>query len=430
MKANIPEVKNKRVVVVGGGFAGLTICRELVKTDYQIVLLDKHNYHMFQPLFYQVATAGLEPSAISFPYRKVFQSLNNIHIRKTTVLNVEPENNRVNTTIGIINYDYLIIATGATTNFFGNSELAKMTHPMKSVSEALGLRNTILQTFENILISEDPSEQEGMMNFVVVGGGPTGVETSGAIAEMKKYILPKDYPEIDFNRMNIYLVEASSRLLNGMSDKSGSKAYQYLMRMGVKVWLGAAVSHYDGRVATLSNGLKLKTDNIIWAAGVKANFLEGISSDAMTRGNRVTVDEFNKVKGYNNIFAIGDLAYMETKDYPNGHPQVAQVAIQSGLNVAKNLKNELKGKPSLPFKYKNLGSMATVGRNLAVVDLPFVHFDGFFAWLVWMFIHLKSILGVKNKVLTFINWFWSYWTYDQSLRLIIKAKNVQKQSIK
>ena len=230
--------------------------------------------------------------------------------------------------------------------------------------------------------------------------------------------------------MNIYLVEASSRLLNGMSDKSGSKAYQYLMRMGVKVWLGAAVSHYDGRVATLSNGLKLKTDNIIWAAGVKANFLEGISSDAMTRGNRVTVDEFNKVNGYNNIFAIGDLAYMETKDYPNGHPQVAQVAIQSGRNVAKNLKNELKGKLALPFKYKNLGSMATVGRNLAVVDLPFVHFDGFFAWLVWMFIHLKSILGVKNKVLTFINWFWSYWTYDQSLRLIIKAKNVQKQSIK
>ncbi len=430
MKANIPEVENKRIVVVGGGFAGLTICRELVKMNYQIVLLDKHNYHMFQPLFYQVATAGLEPSAISFPYRKVFQSLSNIHIRKTTVLNVEPKHNRVNTTIGIINYDYLIIATGATTNFFGNDKLAKMTHPMKSVSEALGLRNTILQTFENILISEDPSEQEGMMNFVVVGGGPTGVETAGAIAEMKKYILPKDYPEIDFNRMNIYLVEASPRLLNGMSDKSADKAYQYLMRMGVKVWINAAVQEYDGHVVTLSNGAKMKTDNIIWAAGVKANFLQGISTDVMTRGNRVVVDEFNKIQGYDNIYAIGDLAYMETVDYPKGHPQVAQVAIQSGRNVAKNFANELVGKPLKPFRYKNLGSMATVGRNLAVVDLPFVHFDGLFAWLVWMFIHLKSILGVKNKVLTFVNWFWSYITYDQSLRLIIKAKNVEKKPLK
>lgn len=430
MKANIPEVETKRIVVVGGGFAGLTICRELVKTNYQIVLLDKHNYHMFQPLFYQVATAGLEPSAISFPYRKVFQSLNNIHIRKTTVINVEPENKRVNTTIGIVNYDYLIIATGATTNFFGNNELQKLTHPMKSVSEALGLRNTILQTFENILISEDPAEQEGMMNFVVVGGGPTGVETAGAIAEMKRYILPKDYPEIDFNRMNIYLVEAAPRLLNGMSDKSATKAYQYLMRLGVKVWLNAAVSEYDGHVVSLSNGAKMKTDNIIWAAGVKANFMDGISVDAMTRGNRMMVDEFNKVQGYDDIYAIGDLAFMTTADYPNGHPQVAQVAIQSARNVARNFVNELKNKPLKPFRYVNLGSMATVGRNLAVVDLPFVHFDGFFAWLVWMFIHLKSILGVKNKVLTFVNWFWSYITFDQSLRLIIKAKNVQKKPIK
>jgi NADH dehydrogenase len=430
MKANIPEVDNKRVVVVGGGFAGLTICRELVKSNFQVVLLDKHNYHMFQPLFYQVATAGLEPSAISFPYRKVFQSLKNIHIRKTTVLKIEPEDNRVVTTIGIVNYDYLIIATGATTNFFGNKELEKLSHPMKSVSEALGLRNTILQTFENILISEDPQEQEGMMNFVIVGGGPTGVETAGAIAEMKHYILPKDYPEIDFNRMNIYLVEASPRLLNGMSEKSSKKAYQYLMRLGVKTWIGTAVSTYDGHIATLSNGANLKTDNIIWAAGVKANFMEGISKDALAKGNRMMVDEYNKVKGYSNVYAIGDLAYMETDKYPNGHPQVAQVAIQSGLNVARNLKEEQKGKLAKTFKYRNLGSMATVGRNLAVVDLPYAHFDGLFAWLIWMFIHLKSILGVKNRVFTFINWSWSYFTYDQSLRLIIKAKNVEKKAIK
>ncbi|MDD2798119.1 MAG: NAD(P)/FAD-dependent oxidoreductase [Bacteroidales bacterium] len=430
MKANIPEVKNKRIVVVGGGFAGLTICLKLLHTNYQIVLLDKHNYHMFQPLFYQVATAGLEPSAISFPYRKVFQSLNNIHIRKTVVEKIDPDQNRVITSIGEIDYDYLILATGATTNFFGNNELQKLTHPMKSVSEALGLRNTILQTFENILISEYPDEQEGMMNFVVVGGGPTGVETSGSLAEMKKYILPKDYPEIDFNRMNIYLVEASPRLLNGMTTKSGEKAYEYLMRMGVKVWLNTAVSDYNGNIVSLSNGMKLKTDNIIWAAGVKANFMEGISTATMTRGNRMKVDQYNKVEGYSNIYALGDLAYMETDKYPNGHPQVAQVAIQSARNVAKNFSSLEKGKPQKPFKYKNLGSMATVGRNLAVVDLPFVHFHGFFAWWVWMFVHLMSILGIKNKVMTFINWSWSYFTYDQSLRLIIKAKNVEKRIIK
>lgn len=431
MRANIPEVENKRIVVIGGGFAGLTICKKLVKTDYQIVLLDKHNYHMFQPLFYQVATAGLEPSAISFPYRKVFQSLKNVHIRKSTVLRIEPEKKQVVTTIGEISYDYLIVATGATTNFFGNDSFATLTHPMKSVSEALGLRNNILQTFENILISEDEAEQEGMMNFVVVGGGPTGVETAGAIAEMKKYILPKDYPEIDFNRMNIYLAEASPRLLNGMSEKSAQKAYQYLMRMGVKVWLNAAVSDYDGTTVALSNGARMKCDTIIWAAGVKGNFVEGISTDVMARGNRVIVDEYNRVKGYDDIFAIGDLAYMETKEYPKGHPQVAQVAIQSGVNLAKNLANLQSGKgEQKPFKYNDLGSMATVGRNLALVDLPYAHFEGFFAWFVWMFIHLKSILGVKNKVLTFLNWIWSYFTYDISLRLIIKAKPVPKKQIK
>jgi NADH dehydrogenase len=430
MKANIPEVERKRIVVIGGGFAGLALSRKLIKTNYQTVLIDKHNYHMFQPLFYQVATAGLEPSAISFPYRKVFQSRTNIHIRITEVLRIEPENNRVITKIGVVNYDYLVIATGATTNFFGNQIIQEKSFPMKSVSEALGLRNNILQTFENILISEDSEEQESMMNFVVVGGGPTGVETAGALCEMKKYVLPKDYPEIDFNRMNIYLVEAAPQLLNGMSKASSETAYAYLMRMGVKVWLGAAVTEYDGKTVKLSNGAVVKTDNLVWAAGVRGNLPEGLTSEVLGRGNRIEVDVCNKVKGYSNIYAVGDIALMKCDTYPNGHPQVAQVAIQQARNLARNFRRAEKNQEFEPFKYNDLGSMATVGRNRAVVDLPFLHFRGWFAWLVWMFIHLKSILGVKNKVLTFVNWVWNYFTYDQSLRLIIKAKTKPKKVLK
>jgi NADH:ubiquinone reductase (H+-translocating) len=430
MKANIPEVENKRIVVIGGGFAGLSLCRELVKSNFQVVLLDKHNYHMFQPLFYQVSTAGLEPSAISFPYRKVFQSKTNIHIRKTEVLNIDTAAKKVNTSIGIVNYDYLVVATGATTNFFNNEGFQEKTFPMKSVAEALGLRNSILQTFENILISEDLDEQEGMMNFMVVGGGPTGVETAGALAEMKRFVLPKDYPEIDFNRMNIYLVEASPRLLGGMSQIAAEKAYQYLMKLGVKVWLNAAVKEYNGKEVKLSNGAQMKTETIIWAAGVRGNSPEGLAPESMGRGQRIIVNETNKVKGYDDIYALGDIALMITEKYPSGHPQVAQVAIQQAINLAKNFVREQEQKPLKPFKYNDLGSMATVGRNLAVVDLPYIKFQGWFAWVVWMFVHLKSILGVKNKMLTFINWFWNYITYDQSLRLIIKAKNKPKKVLK
>ncbi|MDP4209167.1 MAG: NAD(P)/FAD-dependent oxidoreductase [Bacteroidota bacterium] len=422
MKANIPEVENKRIVIIGGGFAGLTLARKLVKSNYQIVLLDKHNYHMFQPLFYQVATAGIEPSAISFPYRKVFQSKNNIHIRKTEVLKVEPENNRVLTKIGEVNYDYLVVAVGATTNYFGNEDIQLRSYPMKSVAEALTLRNSILQNFENILISDNAAEQEAMMNFVVVGGGPTGVETAGALAEMKRFVLPKDYPEIDFNRMNIYLVEAAPRLLGGMSEASSKRSYQYLMKLGVKVWLNAAVKAYDNDVVELSNGASIPAKTMVWAAGVRGNTLEGLNPEIIGRGNRIVVDSFNAVKGYSNIFAIGDVALMQNEKFPNGYPQVAQVAIQQAANLVTNFKNMEQDKTLNPFHYRDLGSMATVGRNLAVVDLPFVKFYGWFAWLVWMFIHLKSILGVRNKMVTFVNWFWNYITYDQSLRLIIKAK--------
>ncbi len=429
MKANIPEVAKKRIVVIGGGFAGLTFTIKLVKSNYQVVLIDKHNYHMFQPLFYQVATAGIEPSAISFPFRKVFQSKRNIHIRITEVLRIEPENNRVITKVGLINYDYLIIAVGATSNYFGNENIQEKSFPLKSVSEALALRNAILQNFENRLISEDPDEQEGMMNIVVVGGGPTGVETSGALAEMKHYVLPKDYPEIDFNLMNIYLIEASSKLLNGMSEISSIKAYQYLIKLGVIIIKETAVSDFDGKTVLLSNGTTIRTDTLIWAAGINGNMLEGIKPDAIGRGNRLKVDQMNLVKGYSNIYAIGDIALMVTEKYPNGHPQVAQVAIQQATNLANNFQKMITGKSFEPFCYHDLGTMATVGRNLAVVDLPYLKFQGFFAWLVWMFIHLKSILGVKNKLLIFINWFWSYITYDQSLRLIIKPKIKPKKNL-
>jgi NADH:ubiquinone reductase (H+-translocating) len=426
MKANIPEVKEKRVVVVGGGFAGLTLMRQLVKKKFQIVLIDKNNYHQFQPLFYQVATAGLEPSAISFPFRKVFQSKKNIHIRVTEVVRIDTQLKRIYTTIGYINYDYLVVAIGADTNFFGNEFIQTHSFPMKSVSEALGLRNNILQNFEKALITEDQDEKDGYMNFVVVGGGPTGVELTGALAEMKRFVLPKDYPELDFNRMKIYLLEASGSLLKGMSYVSSEKAYQYLLKLGVKVMLNTQVKDYDGKHVIFEKGNTLRSNTMIWAAGVHANRIEGLDIALYGRGNRLMVDQVNRVKGYDTVFAIGDVSLMASKKFPNGHPQLAQVAMQQARLLAKNLENEILKKPLKPFVYKDLGSMATVGRNLAVVDLPFVSFQGFFAWMVWMFVHLFSIVGVKNRLLIFINWLWNYFTYDQSLRLIIKSADKHK----
>jgi NADH dehydrogenase, FAD-containing subunit len=427
MRANIPEVEGKRIVIIGGGFAGLQLATKLVKTNYQTVLLDMHNYHMFQPLLYQVATAGIEPSAISFPYRKVFQKKNNIHIRVTEVLKIDSKKKQVYTTIGEVSYDYLVIAIGTTSNYFGNEHIRMKSYPMKSISEALGLRNTILQNFENLLISDNLDDIEGMMNFVIVGAGPTGVETSGALAEMKRFVLPKDYPEIDFKKMNIYLLDAAPKVLNGMSEISSMKAKKYLEKLGVNVVLGAAVNDYDGKTVKLADGTAIRTNTLIWAAGVKGNRLDGLDSECIGRGDRFIVDQRNLIKGYSDIYALGDIALMSTEDNPRGFPQVAQVAIQQASNLADNFKRMSENKPLKPFAYKDLGSMATVGRNLAVVDLPFIKFQGFLGWVVWMTIHLKSILGVKNKLLIFINWFWNYITYDQSLRLIIKARNKPKK---
>lgn len=426
MNPNIPKTSQKRVVIVGAGFGGLTLARTLSRhDDIQIVLLDKNNYHQFQPLFYQVAMAGLEPSSISFPLRKAFQSKTNVHIRITAVKSVDTASNSIETDLGTIEYDYLVLAMGADTNFFGMQNIIANAMPMKSVSEALAIRNKMLQNFEDALSAETLEEKLGLMNIVIVGGGPTGVEVAGTLAEMKRHILPKDYPELNFDSMQIYLYESSPEVLEVMSPQASEKAKKYLTDLGVNLRLGVRISDFDGKYAYTNTGDRLRTNNLIWAAGVKANGIAGLPESCIARGGRLKVNAFNQVEGLQNVFAIGDLALMTEEKYPAGHPQLAQPAMQQAKLLSKNIISLLQGKPLKAFKYKDLGSMATVGRNLAVVDLPFWKFQGFFAWLTWMFVHLISIVGVKNRLLIFINWLWSYITYDQSLRLIIKPKTKQ-----
>lgn len=422
MNANIPETKLKRVVIIGGGFGGLRLASDLPKNVFQVVLLDKNNFHQFQPLLYQVATAGLEPSSIAFPFRKVFSKRKDFHIRLTEVLSVHPDRQVVETTIGNINYDYLVLATGATSNFFGNQEVEKNSLPMKSIQEALTLRNNLFQRFEDALIASNKEELKMFLNIVIVGGGPTGVEISGTLAEMKQFILPKDFPDMDFSDLSIYLIEGSDRLLNSMSPVSSEIAQKYLEKMGIKVLTNTLVDSYDGSYAYFKNGDKIPTKTFIWAAGVRGNTLKGIAQEAIMPGNRIRVNPFNQVEGYQNVFAIGDVACMVDETNTKGHPQMAQPAIQQGRLLAQNLLKMEKGKKLTPFKYKDLGSMATIGRNKAVAELPGYKFQGFFAWLVWLIVHLKSILGVRNKFLVLINWVWNYITYDLSLRLIIRQE--------
>ncbi|MDB5257104.1 MAG: hypothetical protein JWM14_1799 [Chitinophagaceae bacterium] len=409
----------KKIIIIGGGFAGINVARHLKSDAFEILLIDKNNYHQFQPLFYQVATAGLEPASISFPLRKFFHGQKNIKIRIAEVLQIDAAENSIETSIGKLPYDYLIIATGADTNFFGNKAIEEKALPMKSVSEAVFLRNRILQNFEDVLTAPE-EDKEGLMNIVVVGGGATGVEVSGALSDMRAYALPKDYPEIDFKKMNIYLVEAGEKTLAAMSAESSQKSKEYLEKLGVNVMLKTSVKEFDGKHIVLSDGKTLNSTTVVWAAGIKGNVLPGLSPDSITKGNRIKVDRFNAIEGYKNIFAIGDLAWMSTPKYPNGHPQVGNVAVNQGKRLGQNLTALAKGKVMKEFEYKDLGSMATVGRNLAVVDLPFAKFQGFFAWLTWLFVHLMLLLGVKNKLFTLLNWAWSYIAFDQSLRLIIK----------
>ncbi len=428
MKANLPSSDNPRIVIVGGGFGGLRLAMDLSHTNYQVVVIDKNNYHQFQPLFYQVATAGLEPSSIIFPFRRMFQKAKNVHFRLAEVNAISTEKKEIETNLGSITYDYLVIATGAGTNFFGNERLAKLSYPMKSIGEALVLRNSLFLSFEHALASETEAEKEGYLNVVVVGGGPTGVEVAGTIAEMKRFILPRDYPEMDFSSMHITLVEGSPKVLNGMSEKSSLQALEYLKKLGVEVVLNAFVQDYDGKIVTIKGVENIATRNLVWAAGIVGNKIIGLQDEDYVRGGRIKVNRFNQVESNTSVYAIGDVAYMETERYPNGHPQVAQGAIQQGKNIAKNFIAMSKSQKMKKFEYKNLGSMATVGRNKAVVDLPNRHFAGFSAWLVWMVVHLRSILGIKNKFLVFLNWIWNYLTYNLSLRLIIQ--NPRREEIK
>lgn len=424
--SNIPEnQQKKRVVIVGAGFAGVKLALSLKAKHFQVVLLDKNNYHQFQPLFYQVATSGLEPSSISFPIRKILQSKKNVHFRVAELQKVNAEEKSIETNIGRLNYDELILALGATTNFFGNPNLEKFAVPMKSVSEALYLRNTILDNYENALNTADAEVQEALMNIVITGGGPTGVELAGALAEMRKFVLPKDYPELDFSKMTISLLEGSPRLLNGMSEFAGKQSLKYLQKLGVEVRLNCLVEDYDGNLVTLKGGESLSSKTLLWAAGIKANSVEGFPNKAIGAAGRVLVNEYSQTKFDEHIYVVGDQALMITEQNPKGDPQVAQVAIQQANYVAKNLERLRRNMPLIPFKYFDKGSMATVGRNLAVADLAIGNLKGMLAWLIWLFVHLMAILGTKNKVFVFLNWTWSYLTYDQSLRLMIKPREKQ-----
>ncbi len=420
-----------KIIIVGGGFAGLKLARSLNnKAGFEVLLLDRYNYHQFQPLFYQVATAGLDASNISFPLRKVFHNSRNVLIRLGELQEVIPAENKIRTSIGEMSYDTLVLATGADTNFFGNARMHEMAYPMKSTTEALQIRHSLIQNLETALEFKSAEDRQKYLTIVVVGGGPTGVELSGAFAEMKHFVLPKDYPEIDFSKMKIYLLEGSPKTLASMSEKSSAESRNYLERLGVTVMTNTVVKDYDGRKVVLQNGEEIISNFVIWAAGVKGNVPAGIRPELVAKGNRIKTDRQGKVEGSENIYAIGDIGYMETPNYPHGYPQLASTAVQFGEWLAKYFIEKAKNPvANLEFDYRDKGTMATVGRNLAVVDIPKLklHFKGFLAWMIWMSLHLMLLLGVKNRLFVFLNWLYNYITYDQSLRLLFKEFN--KKSI-
>lgn len=420
MKANLPESDLPRVVIIGGGYGGIMAAQGLKKSSFQVVMIDKNNYHTFQPLLYQVASGGLEPDSIAFPLRKMFAKQDNLIFRMAEVHRVNPEEKSIDTNIGAIDYDYLILATGSKTNFFGNKEMEENAVGMKSIPESLDLRSLILQNFEEAYVYSDQEDQDRLMGFVVVGGGPTGVETAGALAELKNHVLPSDYPDLDINMMDIHLIEAGDRLLKGMSEKSAKDAQHALEKLGVHIHLNTLATNFDGKVLKTKDGETIDAETVIWAAGVKGAAIEGLENALVERPNRIKVDEYNRVEGYDGVFAVGDIALMETEDYPRGHPMVAPVAMQMGDHLGKNLNLIQKGAPLKPFKYFDKGSMATIGRNKAVLDVGKMHLKGFVAWLGWMFVHILYLIGFRNKVVVFVNWVWSYFTYDKGTRLIIR----------
>jgi NADH dehydrogenase len=429
---NIPQTSLPRVVIVGGGFAGLALAKGLEKKDIQVVLLDKHNYHTFQPLLYQVSTGGLEPDSIAFPIRKLFNNLENYHFRLAEVNHIDADKNEIATSIGNLEYNYLVLATGSKTNFFGNKSIEEHAMEMKTIPQSLNIRSLTLENFESALLTSDIEERTALMNFVIVGGGPTGVELAGALAEMKKGILPKDYPDLDIRQMQINLVQGADRLLDAMSIKASKKAEDFLVGLGVNVWKNVHVTNYDGNIVTTNTNEVFKAATVIWAAGVQGDAVDGLKDTCIVeRGNRIVVDEFNKVKGYENVFAIGDIACMTSEKYPKGHPMMAQPALQQGKLLSKNIVALLQNKPLKAFKYHDKGSMATIGRNKAVVDLPNWKFQGIFAWFVWMFVHLFSLIGFRNRAIVFLNWVYNYVRFDRESRLIIRPfKNKNEQSFK
>ncbi len=418
---NIPETGVPRIVVIGGGFAGISFIKKLKKEKLQIVLFDRHNYHTFQPLLYQVSTAGLEPDSIAYPLRKIFRKNKDFHFRMAEVENINTENNTISTSIGSLKYDYLVIATGTRTNFFGNESIAENSMPMKTVPQALNIRSLILQNIEQADITVDEVERKRLLNFVIAGAGPTGVELAGALAEFRKGILENDYPELDEDEMNVHLIEGQNRVLPPMSETVSKKAQRFLEKLGVQIHLETYISGYDGKTVTTKDGKKFETATFIWAAGVTGALINGINGEALVeRANRYKVNEFNKVNGFDNIFALGDIALMDSTEYPKGHPQVAQPAIQQGKHLGKNFRKMLQGDKMEPFKYFDKGTMATVGRNKAVVDIGKLHFGGAIAWFLWMFVHLWFLVGFRNRVVTFFNWTYSYINYDRAARLIIR----------
>ena len=418
---NIPESNLPRIVIVGGGFAGVSLAKSLANKNVQVVILDKHNYHTFQPLLYQVSSAGLEPDSIAYPLRKIIKNHKTSFFRLAEVEQIYPEQNEIVTSIGALQYDYLVIATGTKTNFFGNKQIESFSMPMKKVPQALDIRSLILQNFEKATIATSKEERKALLNFVIVGGGPTGVELAGAIAELKKHIVPRDYPDLDTSDMQIHLLEGANRVLPPMSEHASKKAEQFLNRLGVQVHCNTFVNDYDGKLVTTNSDLKLESETLIWAAGVTGSPVKGLKAESLEdRSNRYKVNEFNLVEGTTNVFALGDIALMKTEAYPNGHPQVAQPAIQQGNLLGKNLIKHINNKQMKPFVYNDKGSMATIGRNKAVVDLKNFKFAGFFAWFVWMFIHLMALVGFRNRVIVFFNWSYNYINFDKAARLIIR----------
>ena len=418
---NIPTSKKPRVVIIGGGFAGIAISKKLRNKNVQVVLIDKHNYHTFQPLLYQVATGGLEAGSIAYPIRKVIQEYKDFYFRLTSVKEIDTKNQKIITEIGDLHYDYLVIAMGSKTNYFGNKEIERNSMSMKTIPQSLNIRSLILENFEQAVLTRNLADRNTLINFVLVGAGPTGVELAGALAEMKKAILQKDYPDLNIDKMQINLIQSSDRILNTMSEKSSKAAEKFLLDLGVKIWKNVRVTNYDGRTITTNTDLTFDSATVIWTAGVQGAKITGLDSKSFVeKADRIRVNRYNQVVGYENIFAIGDICSMETEKYPQGHPMMAQPAIQQGKLLGENLIKLLHKKSMTAFEYNDKGSMATIGRNLAVVDLPHYHFSGIFAWFVWMFVHLFSLIGFKNKAVVFLNWVYNYIRFDREGRLIIR----------